>query len=178
MGLPHGTALQVAMTTSSSPQRLHDLLQGEHTVILAIRSIACGAGSCRILTRQFDDVCGPMGAQTLNALTVFVQDLARHGRRRITLGAPGCCGLSQDERLILAIFGAAQAEDYSRLDAHLAWIAAGEPSTCLGGAVCLVAEAFAMNGLVLRAPDPAAPPARGRPCPVEPARAAQVPGWM
>ena len=134
--------------------RLNDLLQGEHTLLWAFRAIAFGAGGCPLLRRQFEDVCGPAaGTEAFNALTVFVRELGLHGRRRVTLHVPGTFRLSCDELLILAAFAAAQDEDYVRLEAHLAWLIAGEPSGVFGAAACLVAQAMGMNDLRLRAPE-------------------------
>lgn len=136
-----------------APSRLGDLLRGEHTLVWAIRAIAFGAGGCPLLKRQFADCCGPIGTETLNALTVFVHELGLHGRRKVTLCAPGSYGLSCDERLLLALFAAAQAEDYGRMEAHLAWLLADAPRPPFGAAACLVAQAFGMNDLTLRVPD-------------------------
>ncbi|WP_304219437.1 hypothetical protein [Phenylobacterium aquaticum] len=136
----------------SSPARLGDLLRGEHTLIWAFRALAFGAGGCPLLKRQFADCCGPIGTETLNALTVFVRELGLHGRRKVTLCAPGSYALSCDERLLLALFGAAQAEDYARMEAHLAWLLADAPRPPFGAAACLVAQAFGMNDLTLRVP--------------------------
>ena len=140
------------MSDRAAPACLGDLLQGEHTLIWAFRSIAFGAGGCPLLKRQFEDICGPAaGTEAFNALTVFVRELALHGRRKVTLHVPGSFGLSRDEQLILAAFAAAQDEDYARLEAHLAWLLAAEPSGVFGAAACLVAQAMAMNDLRLRA---------------------------
>lgn len=63
-----------------------------------------------------------------------------------------------DEQLIVAIFAAAQVEDYGRLEAHLAWLLADACQPPFPAAACLLAQAFAMNGLILRVPDMAPPP--------------------
>jgi hypothetical protein len=53
------------------------------------------------------------------------------------------------------VFAAAQAEELSRLRAHLAWLFKGESSTGLETAAGVVAAALARNGH--RLPLPAAP---------------------
>lgn len=149
------------MSDRAAPASLGDLLQGEHTLIWAFRSIAFGAGGCPLLRRQFEDICGPAaGTEAFNALSVFVRELGLHGRRKITLHVPGSFRLSRDEQLILAAFAAAQDEDYERLEAHLAWLIASEPSGVFGAAACLVAQAMAMNDLRLRAPQVTSAPLR------------------
>ena len=60
--------------------------------------------------------------------------------------------LGYGARMLLALFAAAQAEDYARLDAHLAWLLADAPRAPFPAAACLVAQALSMSGYVLRLP--------------------------
>ena len=143
----------------AAPDHLEDLLQGEHMVLWAFRAIAMGAADCRLVRRQFDMACGPAGSEALAALNVFVRELGLNGRRKVTLAAPGSARLTRDEQLILALFAAAQAEDYGRLEAHLAWLLADTPRSPFPAAACLTAQALAMNGFFLRAPQIEAAPA-------------------
>lgn len=136
----------------AAPDRLDELLQGEHMVLWAFRAIAMGAADCRLVRRQFDIACGPAGSEALAALNVFVRELGLNGRRKVTLAAPGSARVTQDEQLILAIFAAAQAEDYGRLEAHLAWLLADTPRRPFAAAACLTAQALGMNGFILRLP--------------------------
>ena len=132
--------------------RLGDLSQGEHMLLWAFRATAFGAGDCRLMPRQLVENFGPQGQEALTALTVFVRELGLNGRRRITLAAPGSYRLTRDEQSVLALFASAQAEDYARLEAHLAWLLADTPRAPFPAAACLVAQALAMNGLMLRLP--------------------------
>lgn len=136
----------------ATPDRLDDLLQGEHMVLWAFRAIAMGAADCRLIRKQFDLACGPTGAEALAALNVFVRELGLNGRRKVTLAAPGSACLTRDEQLVLAVFAAAQAEDYGRLEAHLAWLLADTPRRPFAAAACMTAQALAMNGFLLRLP--------------------------
>jgi hypothetical protein len=126
------------------------LLGGERllvrTIRLAARDIRCAA-----LAREFEDACGPSGAEAFRALECFLQQLALHGRRRLALSVPGERRLTTDEALILDVFAHAQAEDYRALDERLTRLAGARPPVSLGGAVCLVAQALGMAGLLLRA---------------------------
>ncbi|MES2897555.1 MAG: hypothetical protein V4759_16155 [Pseudomonadota bacterium] len=148
--------------------RLDELSQGEHMLLWAFRALAIGARDCRLIHRQFEDACGAAGAEALAALTVFVRELALNGRRRITVAAPGSRCVTRDEQLILALFAAAQAEDYARLEAHLAWLLAGEPRPPFAAAACLTAQALGMNGYLLRLPAVEAPAIIERPTQLRP----------
>lgn len=163
-----------------APDRLCALTHGEHLLLWAFRASAFGAGGCTLVRRAFEDGCGAMGPEALNALRVFVRELALQGRRRVRLCAPGSARLTRDEQLVLAVFAAAQVEDYARMEAHLAWLAGAEPPPAFAAIACMVAEAFAMNGLVLRPPQAAAPPPAADAAPARVAllrpKAAQVPG--
>ena len=146
------------MPCETTPAHLRDLSQGEHMLVWGFRAMAFGVGACPLVRRQYERACGVMGSEALGALQVFVRELARRGRRKVTLWAPGSYRLSRDEQLIVAIFAAAQMEDYTRLEAHLAWLLADACQPPFPAAACLVAQAFAMNGLILRVPDMAPPP--------------------
>lgn len=146
------------MPCETTPAHLRDLTQGEHMLVWGVRAMAFEVGACPLVRRQFERACGMAGFEALNALEVFVRELARRGRRKVTLCVPGSYRLSRDEQLVVAIFAAAQAEDYARLEAHLAWLLADACQPPFPAAACLVAQAFAMNGLILRVPDIAPPP--------------------
>ena len=137
---------------TDAPALLGDLLQGEHMLLWAFRASAFGAGDCHLIRRQFEDSCGPLGLEALTALQVFVRELGISGRRKVTLAAPGSYRLTRDEQSVLALFAAAQAEDYGRMEAHLAWLLADQPRAPFAAAACLTAQALAMNGYVLRLP--------------------------
>ena len=152
----------------SAPVQLADLTQGEHMLLWGFRAVAFGRSDCRLVRQTFDDACGPIGREIRTALSVFVRELGVTGRRKVSLGAPGSFRLTRDEQLILAVFAAAQAEDYPRLEAHLTWLTAEGPRAPFPACACLVAQGLALNGLLLRLPAaetpqaPALAPARAR----------------
>jgi hypothetical protein len=148
----------MAHPAPDAPDRLCTLTRGEHMLLWAFRASAFGAGRCGLVRRQFEDSCGPGGAEAINALLVFVRELALQGRRTISVCAPGSLRLSRDEQLVLAVFGAAQMEDYARMEAHLAWLVGAEPPHVFGAVACLIADTFGLNGLVLRVPEIAPAP--------------------
>lgn len=125
------------------------LTSGERLLLCGVRLLAADAG-CASLRPRFEHACGCAGAQAFRALQVFVQQLSLHGRRRIAVTPPAAGPPSADEALMLEAFACAQADDYQGLDARLARLTAAETPRALGAAACLIADAFAMNGLVLR----------------------------
>jgi hypothetical protein len=147
-----------------------ELTQGERLLLCAVRMLAAESG-CNNLRPSFEYACGCSGGQAFRALEVFVQQLRLHSQRRIAVTPPAVGGPTPDEALMLEAFACAQADDYRGLDARLAALTADDPPGALGAAACLVAEAFAMNGLLLPvrinaaspAPRPAAPPPSGWP---------------
>jgi hypothetical protein len=148
----------MAQPDPAAPANLQDLTRGEHMLLWSFRAMAVGRGDCVLVRRQFEDTCGALATEAQAALGVFVRELGAAGRRKVTLAAPGSFRLTCDEQLVLAVFAAAQEEDYVRMEAHLAWLLADTPHAPFPAAACLVAQAFAMNDLALRAP-PATEPA-------------------
>ncbi|MET0274612.1 MAG: hypothetical protein ABW360_16620 [Phenylobacterium sp.] len=135
------------------------LTQGERLLLCAVRMLAAENG-CNSLRPSFEHACGCSGRQAFGALEVFVQQLRLHSQRRIAVTPPAVRGPTPDEALMLEAFACAQADDYRGLDDRLAELTGGLTPSALGAAACLVADAFAMNGLVLRSPVGLAPPAR------------------
>jgi hypothetical protein len=125
-----------------------DGTSGERLLLRTFRQLLAGA-ECAGSRVRFEEACGCAGAQAFRAFTVFVQQLRLHGRRRIHLSPPASTQRTDDEDLVLSAFASAQADDYRSVDDALTRLTAAEPPGALGGALCLVAEAFAMNGLVL-----------------------------
>ncbi len=146
----HDLDIDLDLATPGDGERLSG---GERLLIRTLRRLALGA-TCHGLQAHFELACGPAGEEAYRALKVFVAQLRVVGRRRIDLAPPPAGGLTRDERCMLQAFAAAQADDYATLDAQLCHLAAAAapPASLpmsLGAAVCLVAQAFAMQGLLL-----------------------------
>ena len=124
-----------------------DPLQGEGLLLRTLRMLALEA-ACPALRRLFEDACGCGGAEAYRALEVFVQQLRLHARRPVGLSCPGRPP-SADERLIVDAFACAQLDDYQGLEARLEAVAGAEAPIGMGAAVCLVAQVFALAGLLL-----------------------------
>lgn len=122
--------------------------QGERLLLRTIRLMAL-KNACFGQQSHFELVCGCAGEEAYRTLAVFVEQLRLNGQRRIVLSAPPARTVTEDERTILAAFAAAQNDDYQDLDARLADLIQARPPASLGGAVCLVAQVFAMQGLLL-----------------------------
>ncbi len=124
-----------------------ELLQGERLLLRTIRLLALRA-ACPALRRLFDDACGCGGGEAYGALAVMMQQLGVHGRRRIDLAPPGGQPTA-DERVLLEAFARAQVDDYRGLEASLEDLSGAEAPASMGAAACVVAEVFAMAGLML-----------------------------
>ena len=125
------------------------LTHGERLLVRTIRLLAL-TQPCHGLRALFEQTCGCAGHESYRVLEVFLQQLCASGRRRLTLSVPADLRLTDDEALILDAFGCAQAEDYRSMDERLFGLVGGEPPPSLGAAACLIAQALAMNGLLLR----------------------------
>ena len=121
---------------------------GERLLLRTIRLLALRA-ECQGQRRCFEAACGCAGEEAYRTLQVFVEQLRLNGQRRIVISVPSARTLTGDERTLVAAFAAAQNDDYRELDARLADLTATQPPASLGGAVCLVAQVFAMQGLVI-----------------------------
>ena len=121
---------------------------GERLLLRTIRLLALQT-ACHGLQRHFELACGCAGREAYRTLGIFVEQLRLNGQRRIALSAPPVQTVTDDERIILAAFAAAQNDDYRELDARLIDLIHARPPASLGGAVCLVAQVFAMQGLLI-----------------------------
>jgi len=124
------------------------LTHGERLLIRTVRLLALHT-PCHGLKAHFEAACGCAGVEAYRAVEVFLQQLRRHGRRRVALSVPSDPRLTGDEALVLAAFASAQAGDYRSLDRWLTTLLSAPPPAALGAAACLVAETFGLNGLVL-----------------------------
>ena len=134
---------------------LRDLSQAEHLVLFGVRAVALGHGDCPALHRAFSGLLGAEADAALAHLLVFVRLIGAAGGRRIRLHAPGCCGVSGDERLILDVIATAQAslagEDEGHLDAALGDLLASAPCFAAVMAAQCLAAAFTLSDLHLPA---------------------------
>jgi hypothetical protein len=86
--------------------------------------------------------CQDYGADAVEVYMTFctlLAALAYVSRRTLSAGHPGCEWLTGDERQLLNLIAAAQAEDADLFDANLRWLARAELHTSLA----MTANAFA-----------------------------------
>lgn len=139
----------------------HAQFHGERLLIGAIRRLV-RRGDCTAATAAFERACGWAGPDACRTLQVFLQQLALHGRRRLTLAMPFDPGVTADERAILDVFGCAQLAAYAGMDEALEKLMGTSPPASLGAAACVVAELLALSGCIVetaiegawRAPSP------------------------
>lgn len=139
---------------------LVELTRGGRLLVWTMRRMVIRRGLCALASRDFDREYGGDGGEVLGAFAVFVTMLGHSARRRISVGHPGCCGLTWDERQILSVLAAAQDDDPPRLCALLCWLVRPELQQSLALVARALATAFAVHGLVI---SPAAAPDRSKP---------------
>jgi len=122
--------------------------QGDRLLLRTIRLLALQP-ACNGAKHHFEAACGLAGREAYRTLGVFMEQLRLNGQRRIALSVPTARTLTADEEAILAAFAAAQNDDYRELETRLADLTAARPPASLGGAVCLVAQVFTMQGLMI-----------------------------
>jgi len=134
----------------------------------AFRLMATGSDDGGLVAR-FDAEFGFAGRAALGALHLLVREIGMRACRRLTIACPGCRRLTDDEWRILALLGAAQARDVSRVDFHLACFIAGR------GGETARAAAMALGGLFRDAGRDLDGPALEIPSPTRPPRMTLVP---
>ena len=134
---------------------VRELFRGEHLVLLGFRALAIGHAECPMLRRTFQSLLGADADDTLAHMLAFVRVVGSAGVKPVRLHAPGCCGLSDDERGVLAAVAAGQASLYSADEAPLRETLTGllglEPSEGCLFAAQAVGAALTLSGLELPA---------------------------
>lgn len=135
----------------------------EHLLVWSWRRIAMGRSCCSLMMEQFADACGEDGPEVFVTFCTFLKALAVASRRQFVIGTPGCLAVTADERQVLTLLAAAQAETPALLEAHLRWIAIPEKRHVLEIGTGALARALALNQLQVALPAHAAPIACERP---------------
>jgi hypothetical protein len=130
-----------------------DLTHGQRLLLMAVRALALETG-CRAARPLLERACDHAGAEAHAMLNAFVQQLRVHRRRPIAIAPPPVGRLTDDERLMLDVFGCAQAEDYPGMNGRLFALMSRTPPVALGAAACGAAQIFSLSGLSLPPPEP------------------------
>lgn len=149
---------------------VRQLFRGEHLVLLGFRALALGHAECPTLRRTFESLLGSDADDALAHMLTFVRVLGSAGARPVRLHAPGCCGVSADERRVLAAVAAGQsclyALDEAPLRDSLEALLGSPPSEACLFAAQAVGAALTLSGLELPVREAApteAPPSFGGP---------------
>jgi hypothetical protein len=148
-----------------APQDVTGLNYGEHLLVWTLRKIVARRdAACPVIQSEFAKACGEEADSVLTVFQAFLEVLGYTARRRISIGHPGWCGLTGDERQILGMIGAAQNGDQPRLAAMVCWFARADVQRQLALATRGLAAAFVAHELLVFTPSvSAAVPAGGTP---------------
>lgn len=137
------------------PEAKPGLAAVDRMIVSTGRLVAHGLGACPPIANTFAILCGAEAKDALNAFRMLLWQLRDHGWRRMRIPPPGFDGPSNDERAILGLIAAAQAQDQGLLDARLRWLVKRDGRRCAETAATVVGMALAMNGnFVLLRPQP------------------------
>lgn len=123
--------------------------------LLGFRAFAFGKEGCFCVQNGYRQALGADSKGALEAMGRLVSALAKEGRRRVMLSAPGCGRLTRDEVSITCALAAAQAWDSGALDAHLSWLLATTVPPLVADAATDIGDVFAAQGLAFTAPEAA-----------------------
>lgn len=104
---------------------IEDRSSNEYVELLLVwswRKIVSSHGNCPGIEREFTEWAGEAGHDMLLTYAAFLKALGHGSRRPLTIGHPGLLAFTPDERQVIALLAAAQAEDDVRLRAHLEWL--------------------------------------------------------
>ena len=108
-----------------------DLSEGARLALWSMRALATGTREALTVRWKFEHEFGATAGDLFADLTRFMTALNAHCRREISLAPIGCEKLMADERSLVAVLGAAQAEDMECLMAHLRWLLVGGPQSTI-----------------------------------------------
>lgn len=118
----------------------------DRMIVSTGRLVAHGLGACPPIANTFAILCGAEAKDALNAFRMLLWQLRDNGWRRLRIPPPGSDDPSHDERAILGLIAAAQAQDQALLEARLRWLIKRDARRCVETAATVVGMALAMNG--------------------------------
>lgn len=146
--------------TDLDPHPGMELSEPESLVVRAWRTIILGR--CRLLRQSFGS---PDGLELIEAIATFLRALNHGSRHVLDVGHPGCQSITfdaitSDERQLLTVIAAAQADDASLLASHLTWLVRNDSREAVAEAVHALGRILRAQGMCLPLPPPRRFPAR------------------
>ena len=123
-----------------------------HALLTGLRMIVVGRGECPALRRIFVEVCGASGDEAVTSLFVVVKQVAFRSRRKLSVHAPGCRGISSDELIFLSALAAAQQPEINGQGRERLWLASllgTEADGAIAGSLRSLAGLLSSAGLRL-----------------------------
>ncbi len=126
---------------------------GAGYVLWGFRAAALRHTDCRVLREGFERALGSDGSSALNCIDELVRSIGTKGGRRITIGEPGCCGVTADELSVVALIASSQSGELERRNAHLRWLMGGHGEDRAQLAADTIGALFLSAGMAINAPD-------------------------
>ncbi len=133
------------------------LTYGEHLMVWGMRRIVTGRGVDGLFLDECRHAFSTDGEDAAGAVCVFLCLLGRSARQVFEIAPPGALTLTRDERRILTLLAAAQAEDPVLLDAHLRWVSVPGYRPALAEAAVTLGRLLAEHGHFLSPGTPGTP---------------------
>ncbi|MGE0723694.1 MAG: hypothetical protein AB7O45_04935 [Alphaproteobacteria bacterium] len=132
------------------PETAGDLTGGERLLLWSFRAWVSGRHMHQLVWREYARLFAPEDARpALRALELAIGAIAAHARREIVHHPVCCMRIAADERAVMAIFAAAQAEETATAIRHAAWLVRPAGIGPLVAATSALALAMIENDLVL-----------------------------
>ena len=131
------------------PETLTGLTDAQCLVVRTFRKILLGNRNCPALARDFARAYGGDAVEVYMTFCTLLAALAYAGRRPLSAGHPGCDWLTGDERQLLTLIAAAQAEDRDLFEANLRWLARADLRASLAMTANAFANALRAHGQIL-----------------------------
>ncbi len=126
---------------------------GAGYVLWGFRAAALAHTDCPALKKGFERALGEDSERAAECIDDLVHSIRSKGGRRITLGEPGCCGVTTDELSIVALIASAQQQDFARRDAHLRWLMGGHGEDRARLAADTIGALFLTAGMSIYLPE-------------------------
>lgn len=138
------------MTYTATPSALNlGLHETEHLLLWTMRVWVAGRDNCPLLAEEFSYHGGSAGEELLEEFLALLKILGRAGRRRFRIAQPDCLSLTGDEKQLLALIAAAQAEKQYVMAAHLHWLVRSEQQSVAVEALMEFGALLKKQGLLL-----------------------------